>query len=93
MSGTANEIHLHLSDVKNFFQVPEIDPFEGDDLDISGIDQLMDALKAQGDWKRKSLRAVVHLPAADGGDPRIGNMTKYLELLRQADPVQSPQDC
>lgn len=79
MSGTANEIHLHLSDVKNFFQIPEIDPFEGDDLDISGIDQLMDALKAQGDWKRKSLRAVVHLPAADAEDPRIGNMTKYLE--------------
>lgn len=79
MNGTANEIHLHLSDVKNFFQVPEIDPFEGDDLDVSGIDQLMDALKAQPDWKKKSLRAVVHLPEADVGDSRIGNMPRYLE--------------
>ncbi|MFG1294762.1 hypothetical protein [Xanthobacter variabilis] len=79
MSGTTNEIHLHLSDVKNFFQVPEIDPFAGDDLDVSGIDQLMDALKAQSGWKRKSLHAIVHLPSDAAGDSRLANMPKYIE--------------
>ncbi|MDQ0504634.1 hypothetical protein [Xanthobacter agilis] len=79
MSGTANEIHLHLSDVKNFFQVPEIDPFEGDDLDVSGVAQLMDALKAQSGWKKKTLCAIVHLPREDAFDSRVSNMTKYIE--------------
>lgn len=73
-----NEIHLHLSDVKTFFQVPEIDPFVGEDLDISGIDQLMDALKAQSDWKKRALSAVLHLPPAAHADPHVGQMPAAL---------------
>lgn len=79
MNGTANEIHLHLSDVKNFFQVPEIDPFTGDDLDVSGVDQLMDALKAQPGWKKKGLKTIVHLPPAAQADSRFVSMSKYIE--------------
>lgn len=79
MRATTNEVHLHLTDIKNFFQVPDIDPFEGDDLGLSGIDQLMDALKAQPDWKGRNLHTIVHLLPEDQGDPRLLNMPKYLQ--------------
>lgn len=78
MDATTNEIHLHLYDIKNFFQVPEIDPFMGEDFDDSGIDQLMDALKAQTDWRRRELLAVVHLPPAAVDDPRLKEMPRYI---------------
>lgn len=77
-SATTNEIHLHLSDVKTFFQEPELDPFVGEDLDMSGIDQLMDALKAQSDWKKHTLSAVLHLPPAARADPHVGEMPRAL---------------
>lgn len=79
MAADVYRIDLYLSDIRNFFQVPEVDPFAGDDIDLSGIDQLMDALKARPDWRRHAISAVVHLPVAAAGDPRAAALPAALD--------------
>ena len=39
-------IELRLRDIRNFFADPEIDPFDGEAIDESGINQLMDVLRS-----------------------------------------------
>ena len=66
-------VALHLSDIHNFFQTPEIDPFLGENIEASGIDQLMDTLKARPGLARRIDRIVIHLPEAkieDGLAPK-----------------------
>lgn len=78
MAKSAYRIDLYLSDIRNFFQVPEVDPFAGEDIDLSGIDQLMDALRAKWDWRKRRLHAVVHLPPAAREDPRTADLKALL---------------
>ncbi len=79
MAADVYRIDLYLSDIRNFFQVPDVDPFAGDDIDLSGIDQLMDALKARPDWRRTGVEAVVHLPVTAAGDPRAARLPAALD--------------
>jgi len=57
-------VSLHLSDIHNFFQTPEIDPFLGENIEASGMDQLMDTLKARPGLAKRIDRIVIHLPEA-----------------------------
>ncbi len=41
------DVALYLSDIHHFFEAPPLDPFAGDSIDESGIDQLMDTMKAR----------------------------------------------
>lgn len=56
-------VDLYLSDIHNFFQTPEVDPFLGENIEASGIDQLIDTMNA-----RPSGQAIqkisIHLPKA-----------------------------
>ncbi|MBB3929677.1 hypothetical protein GGR25_000696 [Kaistia hirudinis] len=64
---TASDPHavsLYLSDIHNFFQTPELDPFLGENLEDSGIEQLMDTLKARPGLAARVTRIVIHLPEA-----------------------------
>lgn len=79
MPDAVTDLPLYLRDLRNFFHEPAIDPFAGEDIDSSGIDQIMDALKARPDWKRAAVRAVVHLPPAAEGDPRLPEMGRLLQ--------------
>ncbi len=79
MPDAVTDLPLFLRDLRNFFHEPTIDPFAGEDIDISGIDQIMDALKARPDWKRARFRAVVHLPPSAEGDTRLPEMPRLLQ--------------
>lgn len=53
-------IDLHLSDIDHFFQAPQIDPFLGENIGESGIDQLIDAMNARSGSGKVAV--AVHLP-------------------------------
>lgn len=55
-------VSLYLSDIHNFFQTPEVDPFLGENIEASGIDQLMDTLKARPGLARRIDHIIIHLP-------------------------------
>jgi hypothetical protein len=57
-------VDLYLSDIHNFFQTPEVDPFLGDNIEASGIDQLIDTLNARPSVRRRVTGITIHLPAA-----------------------------
>ncbi|MCX5493899.1 hypothetical protein OSH11_04225 [Kaistia dalseonensis] len=57
-------VDLYLSDIHNFFQTPEVDPFLGDNIEASGIDQLMDTLNARRRGHKRLSSITIHLPAA-----------------------------
>ncbi|MFT0859280.1 hypothetical protein [Ancylobacter sp. G4_0304] len=57
------ELDIHLRDLRNFFATPEIDPFEGEHIDEAGIDQIIDVLRAGRIWRRRRVRATLHVPA------------------------------
>lgn len=54
---------LHLTDIHHFFEAPPLDPFAGDSIGESGIDQLMDTMKARPRGAPKLERIALHLPA------------------------------
>lgn len=56
-----DSVDLYLSDIHNFFQTPEVDPFLGENIEASGIDQLIDTMNARPDSRRIG-RIVIHLP-------------------------------
>ncbi|MBN9025296.1 MAG: hypothetical protein J0H20_06715 [Rhizobiales bacterium] len=58
-----DSVDLYLSDIHNFFQTPEVDPFLGENIEASGIDQLIDTMNSRPD-SRKIRRIVIHLPEA-----------------------------
>ncbi len=53
---------LYLSELHHFFEAPPLDPFAGDSIDESGIDQLMDTMKARPRGAPRLKRIVLHLP-------------------------------
>jgi hypothetical protein len=55
-------IHLFLSDIANFFQTPEVDPFAGENIELSGIDQLIDTMNARSGRTRAIHTIAIHLP-------------------------------
>ena len=68
MAGKADEtIDLYLTDINNFFQARQIDPFLGENIGESGIDQLIDTMNASSRPEMKIRTIAVHLP-----EPMIG---------------------
>lgn len=57
-------VDLYLSDIHNFFQTPEVDPFFGENIEASGVDQLMDTLNARRRAHKRISSITIHLPAA-----------------------------
>lgn len=55
-------VTLRLTAIHNLFQTHEIDPFLGDNIEESGIDQLLDALKARRRVASHVDRIVIRLP-------------------------------
>lgn len=78
MTATPGEIHLQLRNLKNFFRVPEVDPFEGETIDLSGIDQVMDALRVQKDWRTSRAKAVIWLPEGTEDDALVRQLPRAL---------------
>lgn len=62
--GVADAVTLQLSDIHNFFQTQEVDPFHGENIEESGIDQLMDTLKARSHRAPPVTQIVIRLPAS-----------------------------
>ncbi|SHF90142.1 hypothetical protein SAMN02745157_3029 [Kaistia soli DSM 19436] len=62
---TDSDAALYLTDVHHFFEAPALDPFKGDSISESGIDQLMDTMKARPRGAPKLQRIVLHLPPED----------------------------
>lgn len=72
-------IELRLRDIRNFFADPEIDPFDGEAIDESGINQLMDVLGSTRDWKNRPLQVTLRVPPTDEARtliPRMGAATR-----------------
>ncbi|MCJ8144525.1 hypothetical protein MKI84_16490 [Ancylobacter sp. A5.8] len=65
MADDTLEIDIHLRHLRNFFSTPEVDPFEGEHIDEAGIDQIIDELRAGRIWRRRRVRAVLHVPAGE----------------------------
>jgi hypothetical protein len=61
---TDDTVDLYLSDIHNFFQTPEIDPFLGENIEASGIDQLIDTMNARPSRQRGIRQIIIHLPSA-----------------------------
>ena len=59
---TDHDAALYLSELHHFFEAPPLDPFAGDSIDESGIDQLMDTMKARPRGAPRLQRIVLHLP-------------------------------
>ncbi len=59
---TNNDAALYLSRLAHFFETPLLDPFAGDSIDESGIDQLLDTMKARPRGAPHLKRIVLHLP-------------------------------
>ncbi|WEK49175.1 MAG: hypothetical protein P0Y66_15665 [Candidatus Kaistia colombiensis] len=57
-------VDLYLSDIHNFFQTPEVDPFLGENIEASGIDQLIDTMNARPQSRGDIKNVVIHLPEA-----------------------------
>lgn len=57
-------VDLYLSDIHNFFQTPEVDPFLGENIEASGIDQLIDTMNARPGGKNGISKIAIHLPEA-----------------------------
>jgi len=57
-------VDLYLSDIHNFFQTPEVDPFLGENIEASGIDQLIDTMNARPGVQKGISKIVIHLPEA-----------------------------
>jgi len=65
MTSPADEtVDLYLSDIHNFFQTPEVDPFLGENIEASGIDQLIDTMNARPSSQKGIGSIVIHLPEA-----------------------------
>ena len=57
-------IDLFLTDIANFFQTPEVDPFAGENVEVSGIDQLIDIMNARARGATAIGTIAIHLPEA-----------------------------
>lgn len=76
-------IELRLRDIRNFFADPEIDPFDGEAIDESGINQLMDVLRSTRDWKGRPLEVILHVPASDEARTLIPRMGAAMRVYSQ----------
>jgi hypothetical protein len=56
-------VDLYLSDMYNMFQTPEVDPFHGENIEASGIDQLIDTMNARPGSLKPFSTIAIHLPA------------------------------
>jgi hypothetical protein len=64
MTSQANDtVDLYLSDIHNLFQTPEVDPFLGEYIEASGIDQLIDTMNARP-ASQVIRKIAIHLPEA-----------------------------
>lgn len=63
-SPTDDTVDLYLSDIHNFFQTPEVDPFLGENIEASGIDQLIDTMNARPGGRKGIANIIIHLPEA-----------------------------
>lgn len=57
-------VDLYLSDIHYLFQTPEVDPFLGENIEASGIDQLIDTMNARPGGRNQIRKIAVHLPEA-----------------------------
>ncbi|WP_051231037.1 hypothetical protein [Kaistia adipata] len=65
MTSQADEtVDLHLSDMHNMFQTPEVDPFLDENIEASGIDQLIDTMNARPGNQKPISAIAIHLPPA-----------------------------
>ncbi len=80
MTSSVRDIAISLRDIKTFFREPEVDPFEGESIDLSGIEQIMDAMKAEQGWRRMDFRVTVSLPAKCGHADYIDQLPQALQL-------------
>ena len=55
-------ITLHLNDIRDFFVVPDYDPFDVHALDVSGIDYVVEHLREHG--PQRPIKTTVYLPKA-----------------------------
>lgn len=65
MSILVTDVALTLRDLRDLFREPELDPFAGEDTDESGIDRLLDILKADDRWRRSEFRLTLSIPEAE----------------------------
>lgn len=63
--GTDETIELRLRTIESFFQAPAVDPFHGEFVDISGIDQLIDTMNARPGRRQRIGAMAIHLPASE----------------------------
>lgn len=61
MNDSVNEVTLHLRDLRELFRAPEVNPLEGRMEFESGIDRLLQQLRAK---PRRPVRAKIVLPAS-----------------------------
>lgn len=61
-SQTDETVDLCLSDVHNMFQTPEVDPFQDENIEASGIDQLIDTMNARPNGLKPISAIAIHLP-------------------------------
>jgi hypothetical protein len=75
MSSSANlDINLHLKDIKYLFLDPDLDPFENEMLQLSGIEEAINRLGTKK-RKRSKVRLNIFLPGRQN-DPKLQNTTK-----------------
>ncbi|WP_334176371.1 hypothetical protein [Pseudoxanthobacter sp.] len=79
MTSAVRTIPLRLNDIKTFFREPEIDPFEGESIDLSGIEQIMAAMKVESNWRRMTFRATISLPAGRGEEGYVRQLPQAIQ--------------
>ncbi|MCX5514840.1 hypothetical protein C3941_10815 [Kaistia algarum] len=67
-SADPHAVSLQLSDIHHFFQTPELDPFLGENIEASGMEQVLDTLKSRPRLATRITRIVIHLPASTATD-------------------------
>jgi hypothetical protein len=64
ISPAEDTVDLVLSDPHNMFQTPEVDPFLGENIEASGIDQLIDTMNARPGRAKSISTIAIYLPGA-----------------------------
>lgn len=87
MAAEAIDIDMKLRHLRSFFAVTDTDPFEGEGIDESGIDQLIGRVTAISGWRRRPISLRLHVPASPENIeliPRMGEaLVRYCDIHRQ----------
>lgn len=68
------DVVVRLHDLRNFFAVPDVDPFAGEDIDMSGVDLVMETVRIQRGWRHRPVATRIEVPSSPESDalvPRI----------------------